>query len=101
MPVWRSPPRPGAPASSAGGPTLDVFGLGVRAGEQQGLVAAVRPADDVRGGAILAPDLHDLARVVRVAHVMAPDHDAITDVRSHVPLLLGRPASYSAPGGAA
>jgi hypothetical protein len=68
---------------------LDVLHGGVGAREEQRLVPAVTPTDDVRRTAVDAPHFEHFAITVRVSDAMSPDHDAITHARVHGVLLRG------------
>src|SRR6476661_2899946 len=62
--------------------------LTVRPGEDEPLVAVPEP-DEVRRGAVVAPDLEDLCGVVRRPHLLAAEEKPLTDLSLHVHHLLG------------
>jgi hypothetical protein len=65
----------------------EVVDLGVAAREEQRLVPGVRSADQVRRSAVGAAHLEDLALALRLTHVVAADHELITDRDLHRLLL--------------
>jgi len=58
--------------------------------EEEAFVTVVRPPNEERRAAVFAPDLQDLGVPIRFAHVMALDHQSISDVRLHDVLLVAR-----------
>jgi hypothetical protein len=68
---------------------LEVLHGGVGAREEQRLVPAGTPTDDVRRTALAAPHFEHFAIAGRLSDAMPPDHDAVTHARSHGVLLLG------------
>jgi len=60
-----------------------VLNLGIGAGEDQGLVPVVRPANDVRRGPVVASDLDDLAVANRSVDMSAVDDQTVADCCEH------------------
>lgn len=61
----------------------EVLDDGIWAWEDETLVAIIVPADLVGRLAVGSPNGDHLARVVRVADVVAPNHDLVADLRLH------------------
>jgi hypothetical protein len=73
---------------------VEVLDARVWSWEEQAFVAVIARPYDVRRRPFFSVDFQDLGVPVGFADVMTPDHDPITDIRSHqsshTVLLLGR-----------